>query len=55
MAIDYNELEQKLAKMKPRQLLYELVKNEMVKRGHWKQLPRNKGDASRFTKSKNAE
>ena len=55
MALDYDELEQKLAKMKPRQRLYELVKQEMVKRGHWKQLPRNKGDASRFTKGKSAE
>ena len=55
MAIDYNELEQKLSKMKPRQRLFELVKQEMVKRGHWKQLPRGKGDASRFAKPKSAE
>jgi hypothetical protein len=34
--LDFNEVEQELKKMKPRQRLYELVKNEMKRRGHWK-------------------
>ena len=36
-------LEKELAKMKPRQRLFEIVKAEMQKRGHWKQLPRGDG------------
>jgi hypothetical protein len=40
MAINYNELEKALADMKPRQRLYELVKAEMQRRGHWKLLKR---------------
>jgi hypothetical protein len=40
MAINYEELEKELAKMQPRQRLYEIVKSEMEKRGRWKKLPR---------------
>jgi hypothetical protein len=36
MKIDYEQLEQQLKKMQPRQKLYELVKNEMISRGRWK-------------------
>jgi hypothetical protein len=36
MSLNYEELEQMLADMKPRQRLYELVKKEMVRRGRWK-------------------
>jgi hypothetical protein len=42
MAIDYNELEQKLKETKPRQRLFEIVKKEMQRRGHWKGKPRGK-------------
>lgn len=40
MSIDYEELERALAEMQQRQRLYELVKKEMIKRGHWKYLKR---------------
>jgi hypothetical protein len=36
----YPGLEKELATMQPRQKLYELVKKEMQKRGHWKGAPR---------------
>jgi len=52
MALDRNEVKKKLAEMKPRQWLYEDIKQEMAKRGHWKQLPRNKGNAEHFKKAK---
>ena len=38
--IDYDELEQALQHMQPRQKIYELVKREMKLRGHWKNKPR---------------
>lgn len=38
--IDPKELEQALKDMKPRQVLYELVKSEMKRRGRWKAAPR---------------
>lgn len=41
--IDLNTLERELQTMKPRQQLYELVKAEMTRRGHWKNKPRGKG------------
>ena len=51
MAIDYIELEQALKDMKPRQRLFELVKQQMKRRGHWKPKPRgvpmNKGNDPR--------
>lgn len=40
MAINYEELETELRKMKPRQRLYEIVKAEMKLRGRWKILTR---------------
>lgn len=43
MPIDYEELKKELAKMKPRQQLYELVKAEMTKRDRWKQHKRGVG------------
>lgn len=36
----YNELEKALKEMQPRQRLFELVKAEMKRRGHWKNKPR---------------
>ena len=45
MALDDNSLKmlkRELEQMQPRQKLYELVKAEMKKRGHWKQLPRGR-------------
>lgn len=50
--LDYGEIEQALEKMQPRQRLYKIVKAEVKKRGHWKQLPRNKGNPENFTKNK---
>lgn len=46
--IDYDELEQELQNMQPRQRLYELVKKHMVLRGRWKAGKRGKP----FTKGK---
>jgi hypothetical protein len=43
MNINYDELEQALKEMQPRQKLYELVRAEMVKRGRWKTAPRGIG------------
>jgi hypothetical protein len=40
--IDYNELEKELKAMKPRQRLYELIKTEVKRRGHWKNYPKGK-------------
>ena len=45
MALDNNSLrliEQELRAMNPRQKLFELVKAEMKRRGHWKLLPRGR-------------
>jgi hypothetical protein len=42
MAIDYNELEKALRNMNERQKLFQIVKSEMLRRGHWKNLPRGK-------------
>jgi len=36
------EIKESLAIMKPRQQLYEAVKDEMKKRGRWRLLPRGK-------------
>jgi hypothetical protein len=33
---DWEDLREELAAMKPRSKLYEIVKAEMVKRGHWR-------------------
>ena len=41
--IDLKELEKALSVMQPRQQLYEIIKREMINRGHWKQLPRGLG------------
>jgi hypothetical protein len=38
--MNYDQLEQALKDMRPRQRLYELVKAEMKRRGHWKNLAR---------------
>jgi hypothetical protein len=43
MRMDYEALKEELAKMKPRQKLYELVKAEMIKRDRWKSSPRGAG------------
>jgi hypothetical protein len=40
--IDYEDLKRALADMKPRERLFELVKAELQRRGHWKQLKRGK-------------
>lgn len=40
--IDLNELEEALARMKPRQQLYEVVKKQLTLRGRWKNLKRGK-------------
>jgi hypothetical protein len=40
--IDPKELEQVLSDMQPRQVVYEIVKKEMQKRGRWKNLKRGK-------------
>lgn len=36
----WEDLREALAEMKPRSKLYEIVKSEVKKRGHWKQRPR---------------
>jgi hypothetical protein len=41
--IDPKELEQVLKDMEPRQVIYELVKAEMQRRGRWKVAKRGKG------------
>jgi len=38
--IDLTELQRALQLMQPRQKLYEIVKAEMKRRGHWKNKPR---------------
>lgn len=38
--IDLNELERALRTMRPRQKLYELIKAELRRQGHWKNKPR---------------
>lgn len=40
--INYNELEQALRDMNERQKLFTIIKAEMQRRGHWKNLPRGK-------------
>lgn len=40
--IDLKELEQALERMTSRSVLFDLVKKEMLKRGHWKYKPRGK-------------
>lgn len=40
--IDYEELTQALAKMRPGQRLYQIIKSEMKKRGRWKNKPRGR-------------
>lgn len=40
--VDLKELERELQTMQPRQKLYELVKAEVERRGHWKAKPRGK-------------
>jgi protein associated with RNAse G/E len=52
MAIDYNELEQKLKEMQPRQRLYEMVKKEVTRRGHWKNSPRGKVTPGNLARNK---
>lgn len=47
--IDPKELEQALRDMEPRQVIYELVKAEMRRRGRWKAKPRGKPDLKNFT------
>lgn len=52
--MDYEALKKELAKMKPRQKLYEIVKAEMIKRDRWKLQKRGigfrKGDDERRNK-----
>lgn len=50
MAMNYEELEQELKRMKPRQKLYEIVKTEMQRRGHWKYHKRGKPMPENFKK-----
>jgi hypothetical protein len=38
----WDDLRFELGKMKPRSKLYEIVKSEVKKRGHWKQRPRKR-------------
>lgn len=40
--VDLEELERALAKMQPRQKLYELIKKELKSRGRWKNKPRGR-------------
>lgn len=40
--INYTELAEALREMKPQQKLYELIKTEMKRRGHWKHKSRGK-------------
>lgn len=50
MALDSKSLkliELELAQMKPRQRLFEIVKAELKRRGHWKYLPRGKSFTSK--------
>lgn len=40
--IDLKELETALKEMQPRQAVFKLVKAEMKRRGHWKNLKRGR-------------
>lgn len=51
--MNYDELEQELKNMKPRQRLYELIKTEMVKRGRWKPKPKGKPFEKGFDERRN--
>ena len=42
MKIDYKELKLQLSSMSERSILFQLIKDEMKKRNHWKPLPRGK-------------
>jgi hypothetical protein len=55
MAINYDELEKALAEMQPRQRLFEIVKDEMKKRGHWKYLRRGKPNPQTLNKAASLE
>ncbi len=48
--MDLKELKQELADMTPRSKVFEIVKAELLKRGHWK--PQARGKA--FAKGKDA-
>lgn len=38
--IDINEIIEQMEVMEPRQLLFRVIKAEMIKRGHWRNKPR---------------
>lgn len=44
------ELRKMLRDMSPRSTLFKIVKDEMKRRGHFKQLPRGKADIAHFNK-----
>jgi hypothetical protein len=45
MRINYQELEAQLAGMSNKSILFNLIKQEMKKRNHWKPKPRGKSFA----------
>jgi len=42
--INLEELRQAIRKMTRKQALYKVLKEELMKQGHWKELPRGKAD-----------
>lgn len=53
MAIDYIELEKALLSMKPRTKLFEIIKDEMKRRGRWKAAPKGKPFVKGFDERRN--
>jgi hypothetical protein len=42
MAVNIKELQKAMAKMGPRSVLYNSIKKEIQRRGHWKAKPRGR-------------
>jgi hypothetical protein len=49
--LNLNELRTAIQLMTPRQAIYKLLKEELTKRGNWKNLPRGKPDISHVNKN----
>jgi hypothetical protein len=50
MKINYKDIEKALCEMSPRSVLFGLVKAEMKRRGHWKNLKRGKPNPDKLNK-----
>jgi hypothetical protein len=49
--INFDKLRDAIQTMTPRQAIYKLLKEELSKRGNWKNLPRGKPDISNINKN----